>query len=245
MEKEAVEAFKRIEKVKTFSKNLKEGFDKKVITDANLGPYQHLLILVLNEVELFLESIELLCKHGLGDPAGLIQRTLFEVYITVKFLKKHPEFIDRYVEYGAYAKGKQLESLIKHGANLTTSEQNGDFSKDEIFEEAKQAREKHSFKGNSWYPPDFPKIRDLCEDQVDKENYELFYRYICDFSHFNVLSLGKHSYDKGEDAKTILINTKMTLGIEHLHGACSLALALYQHFNLEFKLGLEDAIDGL
>lgn len=90
MDSETGKKISLAEEVLKFSDSVAEKFNLKKVDPSNVTPYQTLLFVSLNEVRFHLEAIIILCKAKLGDQAGLIARTLFEIYITLLFLKKHP-----------------------------------------------------------------------------------------------------------------------------------------------------------
>lgn len=220
---------------------LAEKFNAKNIQDIDLSPYQHLLGIVLNESRLYLESIIILCQNGLGDQSALILRTLFEIYVTIKFLKNHPEHVERYTEYDHYIRMKRVEDFDEIGIEIIESERKGNLTRNEIFNNGQKAKNQHGFRGRAWYPSEFNNIEKICKETGDNENYIYFYRYVCDRAHFNVISLNKHNYE--DLSGKVQLNVDRTWGKENLRGASELMLTIYQFINQEFDLGITEKID--
>jgi len=237
-----------LEITRQLSKKVRDAFDAKQVRIEDMSQYRYLLYLAHNEADTFLEAIQYLCKANLGDHAGILLRTFFEMYITTKFLKLYPQYIDRYVAFGYYLR-KQRFGVLKKYPDLFESPNQVAEIENIVIKEMEEIRN-HHFCGSRWYPKEYPNFFSLCqaidkkEERIAEEkDYDIVYRHLSDFVHFNALSLQKHEMRAVEDKLMFII--RRTSGEDHLRGALAITLALLQHVDLEYELGVSDEIAGV
>gem|GEM_PF-4515574 len=222
-------------RVLKFSDSIAERFNSKKINPSKVTPLQTFLMASLNETRSHLEAIISLCRVRLGDQAGLIARTLFEIYITLKFLQKHPEQLDRYLSYADYLKLIRLKGLERRESVFSIDNER----KKEIRRKGKRAKKRYHFKFK-WNPPEFSSIKSLCKEVGEEKSYESSYAYLSDFVHFNSFALFKHEYEESHGERILV--SKQSWGEEHLGFSTELALRLYKFIDDAFELKLNDSI---
>ncbi len=224
--------FNLAQEVLNYSKTLTERFEQKGFTHGSLKPYQLLLAIILNEVRLLLDAVILLCRNKHDAAAGMVIRAFFEMYVTVKYLDRNREHVMRYIEFGSYLKAKKVEDMEKHGEKPITDDE----KRKKIFGEYDQVQKMHNFERRKWYPLGLT-FEGLCKEIDAGKSYDLLYRYLSDFIHFNVMSLRKHRLDESD--KTVSFEVDRSEGHEHLHVAADMTLIIYGLFDKEFGTGCE------
>lgn len=228
---------------------LAKRFNDKDIKDNTLSDYQIILLPIFNEARSYLDSIVYLCEGNFPYQAAIVIRTYFEVYITTKYLRLYPQYVERYLAFADYLKKIRILDVEKHGETIMPPA-GASLTREDVFKKADEANAKFKFNGRNWYPAEHPSLYDLCraidekmEGSKEVENYDLFYRYVSGYSHFSAIGFDKHTMSDVDGKK--LINIKDCSGQEHLNAAISFTLAILQHINLSFELGFENNLDDL
>jgi hypothetical protein len=211
------------------------------INKDSLSPFQLLLSMVFYDTNSFLKSIVLLGAQRLGMQANILMRSLFETYVTIKFLYEKREFVDRYIDYARYVRKCRIEDLERHGEKLFQESPTRVKERETIFREGEEVTIKHGFKKRKWYPPAFPSFEHICKAVGSGKDYDYVYRHLSSLAHFDVSSTTRFDLVTVEGCAEI--NEYQSDAIEAIQGACALTLAIYVFIDEEHNLGLGPIID--
>ena len=179
----------------SFKKLISLNYELKLIVDKYLqnqitisGPKDSLTSVTLTKAYKTHSAIILLCQEGYGEDASVLNRTMFELLITILYILKDPtdERAYRYYSYDWVLRKKMLRyaeqrpELIIQLENRITNLKVDDVSIEEVNRKAKQVQEKFKYKNNRWSDRT---LADMSKE-VDKENhYQTMYRLASQYTH--------------------------------------------------------------
>lgn len=165
------------------------------------------------------------------------------MYVTVKFLQKNQQYLERYVEFDKYNKLLKLRKADNYGVDTTSAEAKGDLTRDQVEKDGAEADAKHKFskRKGKWYPDQYPTLYDICVCTSDVKDYDLVYRLLSESAHFSVGIFKKYSYQEQDEVSTLV--TEQDWGEDSIMRAISMTLVIYHLVNIVFDLNLESKID--
>ncbi|MBA7535786.1 hypothetical protein ES705_28044 [subsurface metagenome] len=85
-------------------------------TEGKLLHYDYVISLLFSKTFKTYKSINILCKEGYGQDAGILLRSLFEIYVNITYISKdEPEkMAKRYYEYSYIGKKHLVELSDRH-----------------------------------------------------------------------------------------------------------------------------------
>src|SRR3989344_1823645 len=124
----------------------------------NIGPKDALIAFTIAKAYKTHSAIMLLCKEGFGEDASVLNRTIFELLITLLYILKDPtaERAYRYYAFDWVLREKMFKYAEQKPELLLQLEQRalkpkgGDVSIDEVKKMAEEVQRKYSYKGYNW-----------------------------------------------------------------------------------------------
>ncbi len=220
---------------KTLAVNLEtwELFNRADFTEGEITGYRLFLLISLDRAYKYCESVFLLCEKGFVTESIPIIRTLFELYISVKFIHQNKDQLDRYIDFQWIRRKRFLDILTKDQPKRAHSSQN--YTSDEIVRYAASAGKKHKFKNkNNWWPKGF---RDACSNVGEEKDYNIVYRYLSDYCHSNVMTVLDYDFVVNKEKKLAFV--KKQKEDSQSISAASMLRVMLEFFEEEYKLGTE------
>ena len=167
-------------------KLLVDGYLKKEIR--NIGPKDALIAFTLAKAYKTHLAIMLLCKEGYGEDASILNRTIFELLITLLYILKDPtdERAYRYYAFDWILRERMFNYTEQKPELLLQLEQRelkpevGDVSISEIKQMAKQVQTKYKYKGYNWSDKSLGK---MAEEVGRNGQYKTMYRLSSQHTH--------------------------------------------------------------
>lgn len=167
-------------------KLLADEYLKKEIN--NIGPKDALIAFTLAKSYKTHSAIMLLCKEGYGVDASILNRTIFELLITLLYILKDPtdgrayryyafDWILRMRMFGYAEKNPQLLLQLEQ---RTLKPKPGDVSVVEVKKMAKQVQNKYKYKGYNWSDKS---LGEMAKEVGKGRQYETMYRLSSQHTH--------------------------------------------------------------
>lgn len=194
-------------------------------------------------------SILILCKHGCGQDAAMLARSLFELAVTTLYILKDPTEcrVQRWFDYDwvvrdkmySYAKSeKRFADALKLRAD---SPQEGDNSIEQIARMAAKMQEKYKYKRRGWSDKT---IKKMAKEVGLYSAYMTIYNLLCDLQHSGVRTVNDYFKLEGGDMRADTGPSdrwiKETLACSfHFFGI------IVDKWSEQFKLGLDGKLKKL
>ena len=209
---------------------------------ADITGYRSLLLCAFEQAEKFARAVKILVQSKLSHEASPIVRTFFELFITLKLIAYDKDLALRFGAFAWVRRKKLIEIVKKHG--LPLKEGDDRISEEEIEETYKQVIAEHGFTSHEyWFQPKPPNLFEASKITGDEKNYDLFYRYLSDLAHVNILSFARFNLETKADE--IIFDWEDGDGYTELGATLSMLLTVVNLFNGEFELGFQTQIDTL
>lgn len=153
-----------------------------------IGPKDTLTAFTLTKAYKTHSAVLLLCKEGYGEDASILNRTIFELLITLLYILKDPtdERAYRYHAFDWILREKMFSYVEQKPELLLQLEQralkpkHGDVSIIEVREMAKKAQEKYRYKGYNWSDKS---LGEMAEEVGKGGQYKTMYRLSSQHAH--------------------------------------------------------------
>lgn len=156
----------------------------------NIGPKDALVAFTLTKAHKTHSAIILLSNEGYGEDASILNRTIFELLITLLYVLKEPtdERAYRYYAFDWILREKMFDYAEQKPELLLQLEQRalkpktGDVSLSEVKKMAKQVQEKYKYKGYNWSDKS---VSEMSEEVNRGDQYKTMYRLSSQHTHSN------------------------------------------------------------
>ncbi len=133
-------------------------------------------------------AIILLCRHGYGEDAEILARSLFDMVVDLLYMMrfKRDTMFDRYELWDYVEREKMLNShgKTRHMRKLLkereSSPQKGDESYSDIFKQARIARKRFKYGSSSWRPYN---LRKMAEKVRHTHTYDTMFKMLSQVAH--------------------------------------------------------------
>lgn len=154
----------------------------------NIGPKDALIAFTLAKAYKTYSAVLLLCQEGYGEDASVLNRTIFELLVTLLYILKDPtdERAYRYYAFDWILRDKMFKYAEQKPELLLQLEQRalkpktGDVSMSEVKEMAKKVQEKYRYKGYNWSDKS---LADMAEEVGRGGQYKTMYRLSSQHTH--------------------------------------------------------------
>lgn len=103
-------AFAELESLGRFQNDL----FRKMWGEPRLQVIRHIAKVCMNS----LQATAILCLNGCGHDAMKLARSMYEGYITIAYLEKHPLELNDYIDFYHVTRKRQLDGLIARGSDI-------------------------------------------------------------------------------------------------------------------------------
>lgn len=175
----------------SFNHQLKLIVDEYLQKDVrNIGPKDALVAFTLAKAYKTHSAVMLLCKEGYGEDASILNRTIFELLITLLYIINDPtdERAYRYYAFDWILREKMFNYVEQKPELLLQLEQRelkprtGDVSIAEVKKMAKQVQDKYKYKGYNWSDKS---LGEMAEEVNRSGQYKTMYRLSSQHTHSN------------------------------------------------------------
>ena len=154
----------------------------------NIGPKDALVAFTLAKSYKTHSAIMTLCERGYGEDASILNRTIFELLITLLYILKDPtdERAYRYYAFDWVLREKMFKYAEQKPELLLQLEQRalrpkvGDVSIDEVKKMAEEVQRKYSYKGYNWSDKS---LGEMAEEVGRGGQYKTMYRLSSQYTH--------------------------------------------------------------
>lgn len=154
----------------------------------NIGPKDALVAFTLAKAYKTYSAVMLLCQEGYGEDASILNRTIFELLITLLYILKDPtdERAYRYYAFDWILREKMFNYAEQKPELLLQLEQRalkpkrGDVSISEVKKMAKQVQDKYKYKGYNWSDKS---LGEMAEEVNRSSQYKTMYRLSSQHTH--------------------------------------------------------------
>jgi hypothetical protein len=154
----------------------------------NIGPKDALVAFTLAKSYKTHSAIMALCGGGYGEDASILNRTIFELLITLLYILKDPTDERAYRYYGfdwilrekMFSYAEQKPELLLQLEQRTLKPKNGDVSISEVKKMAKQVQDKYKYKGYNWSDKS---LGEMAEEVNRSGQYKTMYRLSSQHTH--------------------------------------------------------------
>lgn len=183
--------------------------NKKEISYESLNYFEGILVVLFPSCIKKFMVIQLLCKKGYADSAGLVLRSMINALIDLYYMRTDPiKLGERYLRYDFVIRKRKLDILDKYPNLFSTPLISSDsgMSKEEILKEYKEFKRLYpKAKLTDWSGLRIDeKAKAAGEGKNSEMMYYLGYKYFSDFEHNNVVSLYNH-IENGSDGKFTIL----------------------------------------
>ncbi|WKZ25821.1 MAG: DUF5677 domain-containing protein [bacterium] len=154
----------------------------------NIGPKDALVAFTLAKSYKTHSAIMALCEGGYGEDASILNRTIFELLITLLYILKDPTDERAYRYYGfdwilrekMFNYAEQKPELLLQLEQRALKPKNGDVSISEVKKMAKQVQDKYKYKGYNWSDKS---LGEMAEEVNRSGQYKTMYRLSSQHTH--------------------------------------------------------------
>lgn len=215
--------------------------------------YEYVMSLLFSKAFKTYKGINILCKEGYGQDAGILLRSLFEIYVNVAYILKDDseKRAKRYYEYSYIARKRSVELFDEHRLGekgFKGAEEAIQKNKEEIYESYNRVknnyideeRKKDEFR---WSGKSIKKMARDCGLGTD---YAVVYSIFSELVHSNpmVERLYVHVNIKNREIAADIGPSEEYIGVVSAHGN-TIFLRILEDFNAAFNLGRQRKIDEL
>jgi hypothetical protein len=205
---------------------------RRMWNEQRLQVFRHIAKLCMNS----LGAVAVLCLNGFGHDALKLARNIYEGYLTIAYLEKHPDELDDYVEYFHVARKQQLDALIATGTDVSsiTPEVREQIESEYLQVEAR-------FRKGKYPRPHWCKVQpwEMAADVGLKEHHKLFYADVSHVHHVSIWGIANQADDPSGDAETAPSAKRVA---DALMAAHTYALLAFEVYNRSADLGYYEAI---
>jgi hypothetical protein len=141
-----------------------------------------------------MNDVLLLCGNGSGIGAMIIVRRMFEISIVAEYLKRNPNEVSDYVDFGAVLPWRRLHTLKGEKRPNMPPEQ-----VKQLEDEYDSVQARFTTNGKVRYEWTSKKLRKMAEELGRSESYNLVYGLACSLHHANFEGLmGHHQIKDGK-----------------------------------------------
>lgn len=154
----------------------------------NIGPKDALVAFTLAKAYKTHSAVMLLCEGGFGEDASILNRTIFELLVTLLYILKDPtdEKAYRYYAFDWILREKMFNYAEQKPELLLQLEQRalkpkqGDVSISEVKKMAKQVQDKYKYRGYNWSDKS---LGEMAEEVNRGGQYKTMYRLSSQHTH--------------------------------------------------------------
>ena len=154
----------------------------------NIGPKDALVAFTLAKSYKTHSAIMALCEGGYGEDASILNRTIFELLITLLYILKDPTDERAYRYYGfdwilrekMFNYAEQKPELLLQLEQRALKPKNGDVSISEVTKMSKQVQDKYKYKGYNWSDKS---LGEMAEEVNRSGQYKTMYRLSSQHTH--------------------------------------------------------------
>jgi hypothetical protein len=201
-------------------------------------PLHELIRCIVRTVANSFRALLILVSNGCGTDALKVARGMFESAITVLYLKKHPEMLNDYLNFGSVKRHRHYECLKQFQPDGLKW-----IKPDVIAEsEAEYAKVESQVATKRWLKNDWCKanLREMAEEVGHEKTYVFVYPLLSSVHHLDIVGLGAQTDDEDVEILPSWNNIELALALAGMF--VFLALGFY---NEVASLGADKEIAAL
>ncbi len=188
------------------------------------------------------QGIFTLCNIGLGEDAGILLRSLFEMTVNLMYISKDPlERARLFVEYDFVQRQQLHEKFSRKKADPSYARILAAATLDTVEElENNYKRVKKNYPNKrSWSGKS---LADMAKDVSFEWQYDYIYWVLSHLVHPNPKAIDK--YMRMEEGSIVIANASSKEDIERVWvSACGFLLLFFDRFNVAFSIGCEQGVE--